>query len=197
MRGAALLALVLPCAAACATSREVWFDQREDFSRHRTWEWLPPPAQTVDAPDRARELEARLIRLVARALDERGLEFAPGRADLLVRYDLDVEREHVLVHETPAVEQLSSLHSSPSYEIQATRQVLHVYEHARLEIVVLADAQRRRPIWRGAIAGRYRGAFPLKQAVARLLEAFPPEPAEPSGRGAPVEGPSLPATGLP
>ena len=35
---------------ACTTPVEISFDEREDFSRYRTWDWLPGAARTIDAP---------------------------------------------------------------------------------------------------------------------------------------------------
>ena len=35
---------------ACATTVDVAFDERADFSRYRTWDWLPRAARTIEAP---------------------------------------------------------------------------------------------------------------------------------------------------
>jgi hypothetical protein len=178
MRGAVQLAAAILAAlgAGCATSVDVAFDEREDFSRYRTWNWLPRAARAVDTPlGPTPALDARLARLVERALRARGFERRDGPADLFVSYSLRVQREFVTVRETPALQQLSSLHNSPSYWIQAPRSELHIYERGHLTIVV-AGRRQRRVIWRGELEGRFRGDFSphLEEAVWSLLGRFPP-----------------------
>jgi hypothetical protein len=180
MRGAVQLAAVIfgSLGVACATTVDVAFDERADFSRYRSWDWLPRAARTVDAPvGEMRALDARLARLVERALRARGFERTDGRADFFVSYYFRVQREFVIVNETPAMQQLSSFHDSPSYWIQATKSELHTYERGYLAIVVSGSRQQRL-IWRGEFEGRFREDFSphLEEAVWSLLERFPPPP---------------------
>jgi hypothetical protein len=173
----------------------VEFDEREDFSRYRTWDWLPRAARVVDAPlSHTPALDARLARLVERALRARGFERTHGPADFFVSYYLRVQREFVTVRETPAMQQLSSLHSSPSYWIQATRSELHTYERGHLAIVV-AGRRQQRVIWRGEIEGRFREDFSphLEEVVWSLLERFPPQ----TKPAAPAPAPPSPSRELP
>lgn len=161
----------------CATSVDVVFDEREDFSPHRTWSWFPGAATSVDAPfGDPYALEARLARLVERTLDARGFERSGDDADLFVAAYLGIQRQLVHVNETGAVEALHSLHSSPSYEIQSTKRQVELYEKGYL-VIAVSDARRGRPIWRGAFSGRFRGDFwpHLDEAVSSLLERFPPK----------------------
>lgn len=197
MGGAVRLAAAILAAlgVACATTVDVAFDERADFSRYRSWDWLPGAAGAVDAPlGRAPALDARLARLVEEALRARGFERGDGGADLLVGYHLRVQREFVTVREIPAMQQLSSFHNSPSYWIQAPRSELHTYERGHLTIVV-AGRRERRVIWRGQLEGRFRGDFSphLEEAVRSLLERFPP-PAKPPARApaAPDGSPGTP-----
>jgi hypothetical protein len=197
MRGAVQLAAVIfgSLGVACATTVDVAFDERADFSRYRTWDWLPRAARTVEAPlSETRALDARLARLVERALRARGFERTDGRADFFVSYYLRVQREFVTVRETPAMQQLSSLHSSPSYWIQATRSERHTYERGHLAIVV-AGRRQQRVIWRGEIEGRFREDFSphLEEAVWSLLERFPPQ----TKPAAPAPAPPSPSRELP
>lgn len=164
-------------ALACATRVDVTFDEGRDFSPYRTWNWLPGAASQVDAPlGDGLALEARLVRLVEGALEARGFERSAQQADLLVSVYLGIQRELVLASETGAVESVQSLHSTPSYEIQVTRQELHSYERGYI-LVAVSDAVQRRPIWRGEFQGRFRGNFwpHLDEAVSILLQQFPPE----------------------
>ena len=72
---------------------------------------------------------------------------------------------------------LASMHSSPSYAIQATETDFQVYENGALAIVV-AERAGLRVIWDGVLRGRHRDEFSphLEDAVARLLQDFPPPP---------------------
>jgi hypothetical protein len=166
------------CAAfgvACAPPVAVEFDERVDIARYRAWDWLPRAAGSVDAPENdAPALDERLARLVERALQARGFERKRGRAEFFVSYYLRVEREVVSFSETPAIQELSSHHSSPSYQIQATRRELRTYEKGHLAIVV-AGVRQRRVIWRGDFEERFRDDFAphLEEAVQNILDRFP------------------------
>ncbi len=177
MRGSIHLAAVLigGLGLACTTTVHVAFDDREDFSRHRTWDWLPHEAITVHAlPPDQHELDTLLTRLVEGELIARGFERSEGAADFLVASYLRVQRELMTVSVTPATQFLYSLHSSPSYAIQATTQEVHAYERAYLAIVV-AEGREQRLIWRGEFEGRFRGSFAphLGDAVSNLLDRIP------------------------
>jgi hypothetical protein len=177
MRGAARLAsyIFVWLCVACATPVKVEFDERVDISRYRTWAWLPRAARTVDAPfSDAAALDARLARLVERALQEHGFERMRGRADFVVSCHLRVEREIESVSETPAIQELSSHHSSPSYQIQATRRELRTYETGHLTIVV-GGVRQKRVIWRGDFEERFREDFAphLEEAVLSIFDRFP------------------------
>jgi hypothetical protein len=193
MRGTVHLAAVIfgSLGVACATTVDVAFDERADFSRYRTWDWLPRAARTVEAPlSEKLALDARLARLVERALRARGFERTDGRADFFVSTYLRVQRESVIVNETPAMQQLSSFHDSPSYWIQATQSELRSYENGYL-VIVVSGGRQQRLIWRGEFAGRFREDFSphLEEAVWSLLERFPPPP-EPA---APAPAPPSPS----
>lgn len=186
MRSAAHLVAILLAGlgVACMTTVQVAFDEGEDFSTYRTWDWQPDRARTVDAPfSDARALDAALARLVEGALRARGFARSRDPVDFFVAIHLRVEREFVTVHETGAMQVLSSLHDSPSYWVQATKRVVRRYERAQLAIVV-TDRHGQRRVWRGEFQGRFSGDFAphLGDAVSRLLERFPPatKPAAPT-----------------
>jgi len=176
MRGAVHLVAtaVAVLAAGCATSVDVAFDDRQDFSRYHSWDWLPG-ARSVDAvPGEERTLDALTSRLVERELRDRGLVRVLDGADLLVGYALRVQRQLVAVNETGAENLLSSHHDSPSYRIQVTKKRIEVHDNGYLRIVV-TDGRRERVVWRGELRARRRGDFAghLPDAVSRLLGQFP------------------------
>jgi len=120
-------------------------------------------------------LNRDIARLVAQALAERGFEWDPRAPDLLVDVRLSVRRERVIVIETGAIEQLSSLHFSPSYQVQSTTKRLEIYERSRL-VLIATDTRRELIVWKGALEERFRGPFTphSESMIATLLEHFPP-----------------------
>ena len=155
MRGAVLLAAtaVAALSAACATTVDVTFDDAQDFSHYRTWDWLPD-GRSVDAlPGEERGLDALTSRLIDRELRGRGLERADDEADLLVGYELRVRRYVVTANETGATTQLSSHHHSLSYLIQSTTKRIDVYDVGHLRVVV-TDRRRERLVWQGELRAR-------------------------------------------
>jgi hypothetical protein len=169
--------LLLLATVACVSPVTVEFDAEEDFSRHRTWAWLPRP-QAPPADDPA--LHALLNDLVERGLEARGFPRATeGRPDLFVTTHVELRRELEIRTETPAMETLSSLHDSPSYTVEAPRQLLIPYERATL-VVDVADGRERQLVWRGSQTRRVRGRFTDAAAdvVEEILAHFPPPLAE-------------------
>jgi Domain of unknown function (DUF4136) len=176
---AALLAASLAGAwlgLACATSMSVRIDEREDFSHLHTWNWLPPETRRVEAgnAEDASALDRQLERLVAEALSAQGFERVRGPADFHVTYALRVQRQLVTTYETEAEQQLSSLHSAPSFIVQASRPRVVVVETGQL-VVSAVDRRRHKLVWRGELTRRGEGAFAphLTESVARVFESFP------------------------
>jgi hypothetical protein len=176
MRATVHLAAILVAAlvAGCATSVDVSFDPEHDFSRYRTWAWLPGARSVQALPDEERPLDALTSRLVAAELRRLGLAHVDGGADLLVGYTLRVERQLVTVNETGAHQLLASHHSSPSYLIQSTEARVDIHDRGHLQIV-MTDGQREHRVWRGELWARRRGTFSrhLPDTVSRLLGRFP------------------------
>jgi hypothetical protein len=178
-----LATLLLGVAASCSTTVEVAFDPREDFSRYRTWNFLPGSPPRVDAPHgNARALDGRLARLVARGLAEIGLERRATAPDVLVSYHLVLRRQVVEVEEPRAPYLLSSHHSSASYWVEGSNRVRHVHEEVRLGIGLVETSGRM--VWRAAWLRTLEEApiLPLDEAVASLLERYPrPGASDPAG----------------
>ncbi len=166
---------LLASVAGCATTSGPRVEEPGDLSRYRTWDWLRGPGETPGAAaDPSSELERRVARRIAEAMGARGFLRAPGRAELLVDFDFELRREVVQIARTGAVQTLNSLHSSPSFEVQATTYETHRYQVADLRIVAI-DLRERSVVWRGALAQRYEPSRspPVGDAVARLLERMP------------------------
>lgn len=181
----ASLAFLACLGPACASPVDVTWDARVDFSRYRTWDWLPELSRSLDAeaPDLdPRALGPTLTRHVARELAAKGLSRDRLGADLLVGARLRVERRLVVTQQSGAVQHLASMHDSPSYDVQATRTQLDPYEKGRLEIAV-ASSREGRVVWRGVVEDEVRGeiAAHVGELVARLLARFPAADGEARG----------------
>jgi hypothetical protein len=176
MRGAVQLAATAVAAfcAGCATSLDVSYDETEDFSRYRTWDWLPGGRNVEALPGEDRALDSLTSRLVARELRDRGLERVDDEPDFLVGYQLQVYRQLLAVNETGASSYLASHHASPSYIVQTTTSRVDVYDHAHLRFMV-TDGRREKMLWRGDLSARRKGDFAhhLSDAVAELLDRLP------------------------
>lgn len=176
MRGAIHRAAIVLAwlGVGCSTTVDVRFDEREDFSRYRTWDWLPHGLPNVDAHRNARALDAHLARLIERELLERGFERAADRPDFLVTYHLVLRQRVAIVDEPAAAYLLSSHHSSPSYWIEGSRKVTRVYREIRLTIGV-SEAREWMMIWRATQQRTLEDArvLPLDDAVETLLDRFP------------------------
>lgn len=154
------------CGVGCATSVDIDFDDRVDFSRYDSWKWLPRHGAAVQAPHRdERALEALLTRFVGQQLVDRGFERRDERPDLFVTYELVVTRREVQVPSATYV--LSSLHSSPSYIIEDSG-TAQTAEDVYL-VIVLLDA-RGQPIWSGTLL-RY-GDAGLRSSVEDAAETL-------------------------
>jgi len=166
---------LLSSTGGCAQSSILRVEELGDISRYRTWDWLRDPGQTADAvAEPGSDLSFQIARQIEESLLARGFRRAPGRAELLVDFAFELRREGVQVPRTGAMATLNSLHSSPSFEVQAITYETHYHEIADLRIVAIAPRERS-VIWRGSLAERYEGArsAQLKDAVVQLLERMP------------------------
>ncbi len=182
MRETVLLLLVAPwICVGCTTMVDVTVDPGEDLSRLHTWNWLPSgesPEMGVDAPHRnARELHARLGRLIDRQLRSQGFERAE-QADFFVIYHLVLKQRRVIVQVPRAPYLLSSFSYSPSYWIEGSDEEIRVYEDFRLVIGLMRGGERM--IWRGVLERKVEEgqALSLDDGVALLLERLPPAGSE-------------------
>jgi hypothetical protein len=107
------------------------------------------------------------------------LRVGPRAPDLLVDVRLGVQREWAMAIETSAIDQLSSLHFAPSYQVQTATKRFETYERPRL-VVIATDTRRGLIVWKGALEERFRGQFPAKHCMTRLRGSGTPRRACPA-----------------
>ena len=173
---------------SCATTTSLRVEDPGDVARFHTWDWLRDDGERVDAPtDPVSELQ--VARQIEESLSARGFRRVPGNAEVLVDFDLTIRREVVEVARSGALQTLHSLHSSPSFEVQATHYEMRNYEIADLKIVAI-DPREQSVVWRGSFARRYGEVRPpqMNDAVAQLLARMPTPRPRPDGPRAVVRG---------
>lgn len=175
---AALIALAVGGLAGCAgpTPIEVTWDEREDLSRFRTWDWIDGDAVYVHAPfgDDA-QMEAQFAALLESALRERGLERAPGSGELRVAGMIVGSRTYQVFRRARAMQTLHSFHDIGGYEVQADDVERRAVDRCRVAIYLTGPRQERM-IWQAVSEQRHSDgcARHLDDAVANLLDSFPP-----------------------
>ena len=171
----ALSIALLSSILSCATTMSLRVEDPGDISRFRTWDWLRDDAESVDTRSGPEsDLELQVARQIEESLSARGFRRAPGSAEVLVVFDLTIRREVVEVARSGALQTLHSLHSSPSFEVQATHYETRHYEIADLKIVAI-DPRERSVVWRCSFTKRYEEARSpqVNDAVAQLLAKLP------------------------
>lgn len=166
---ASLLATLL----ACASPVEVVVDGHDDFSHHRTWDWLPDSRPNVQPRDvHSLMHDWRVAKRVEQDLHEKGFERSSQSPDFFVSYRLALRPRRIVVDEPWAPYQLSSHNASPSYIIQgSTRSVVDTLDVALW--LNVADATGRE-IWGGTLRrlGDTR-PYTVDDAVQALCERLP------------------------
>jgi len=173
--GIARLALAT-CAAlvvACAAPVKVAVEDGRDFTRYGSWSWLPAP-RDIEARGSEERLAREIRRLVERELAGRGLTRARRGGDLRIGVVLRLRREEVQTYQTGAVAQLSSMHSSPSYEVQSSSRTHDIYERGRL-VIYAVDPEEGKIVWTGIFEDHFRGRFSphLDAAISSVVGRFP------------------------
>ncbi|MGH7336942.1 MAG: DUF4136 domain-containing protein [Myxococcota bacterium] len=175
---AALIALAAGGLAGCVAPipvRVTW-DEREDLSRFRTWDWIEGDAVFVRGPfGDDTEVARQLSALVERSLRERGLEHAPGSSDLRVAALMVGTRTFHAFRRARAMQTLYSHHSVGGYEVQADELVQRPVDRCRVAIYLTGPRQERM-IWQAVSEQRHSDgcARHLDDAVADLLDRLPP-----------------------
>ena len=194
-----VVTITMGLGTGCAARVDFDFDAQEDFSRYRTWDWLPGKGVGVDAPHRrVRALDERLVAEIEEAMSARGFVRSTRGPDFYVTSHLELRRVEVDVKVPLAPYLLSSNGSGPSYWIGGTVVERRSMEDLRL---VIGFVDRGRVTWHAALSERLdqhfteTPALALDDALAALLESFPrhetgasrPKPQRaPLGRPAPA-----------
>jgi hypothetical protein len=177
-----LAAALFGAASGCSAPVRVAFDEGEDFSRYRTWEWRPNVSATLASPTgRSSQLNLLLSSKIARELGSRGYEPARDTPDLLVGYGLTLEHRIVVAEVPRAPYLLSSLSSSASYWVEGSDLEKQKVADVTLGIEI-TDGQGRH-VWSGESKQRLqRGQkFDMDASVAALLERLPARASGPEG----------------
>jgi hypothetical protein len=159
-----LIALVLVAVlGACHTVRPEWaHDPSADFTKYRTYSWLPSSDLLPPEPIGGGAVTDERIRAaVERALDAKGLLKAANGADLLLGY-LVGAKERLDFSRWSDV-------GSPGRKVDLT-----------LEgglLIGLMDAETRSLVWRGRVTGiegnDEAAALEVEEGILNLLENYP------------------------
>jgi len=151
--------LLLVAAAGSGSSGEVEYDHQVDFSKYKTWSWQEGVTHAMSPVIDNRSREA-----IEKGLAARGLSRADSNATLGVVYHAS---------RTKQIEVVPLGTAAPPTGIR--------YSEKGSLVVEMLDAGSGKVVWRGQAAGVMRYgpdevAEQIKQAVDKLLEAFPPQP---------------------
>ena len=169
-----LAAALSAVASGCLAPVRVAFDEDEDFSRYRTWDWRPNVTATLAAPTGSRSpLNRMLSSKIASELERRGYEPASGAPDLVVGYGLTLERRTVVAEVPRAPYLLSSLSSSPSYWIEGS--TLEKQRVADVTLSIEITDRNGRSVWSGTSTHRLQRGQKLDvdASIVALLESLP------------------------
>lgn len=146
------------------------YDHEVDFTKYRTFKWMPFPKKRPKNTVKPNSiLDKRIRRAVNSQLEARGYEIkATGRTDALLAY-------HVGVKQKIDVSRVDYGYwrGWPRHRVYA-----HRYKEGTL-IVDLVDPELKQLVWRGWAVGAV-GNFDesekkINEAVAKILEEFPPQ----------------------
>jgi hypothetical protein len=161
-----LLAALLLLAASGTPTIKVNADKDTDFSRYKTYDWVPGQEPTTNPAN-----HVRIMRAVERELAARGLEQKMENPDLRVTYLAKIEKK---------IKGQGRQADSPW---SPTPDVRTVVDFKRVEegtlIVELIDAETKLTVWRGVAtqpAPSPDEVGPvIDSTVARLLAEYPPK----------------------
>ncbi len=171
-----ILALVLIAAAGCGgppLTVDADYETSTDFSRYKTWSWLPgdrPSEKDVDAITQQRIRDA-----IEAELPRHGLAKKDAGGDLNVNYQISVEHKIKQSNASVGV----GYGWGPAH-IGVSKSPTREYDEGTL-ILDLVDAQGKTLIWRGTAKGTVHPENSpeekkenIRKAVAYLLEGYPP-----------------------
>jgi len=142
------------------------YDREVDFSRYRTFKWMPVPKKRhKKTVRRGSLLDRRLRRAVERELEAKGYIIKEsGKTDALLAY-------HVGVQNRVDIERYG-------YGYWGRRTYVHRYKEGTF-IIDIVDAQAKQLVWRGAaqgVVGRSGNSEEkINKDIAKIFEKYPPE----------------------
>jgi hypothetical protein len=174
--GSAMLAAIALCVGCAAPAPiQVTWDESEDLSRFRTWDWIEGDPVFVYAPFDAAGTEEQLSALVESSLRGRGLERASDSPELRVAALLVGTRHVEVFQRARAMQTLYSHHDIGGYEVHAEEVERRPVDRCRIAIYVTTSRQEKL-VWQAVSEQKRPGgcAAQLESAVANLLASFPP-----------------------
>lgn len=182
---AVLAAFVAGCSTMEVTSDH---DPQADFSSLARYDWLPEPQKPTGDPriDDNTLLDRRIRRAVDAELAAKGFEKSPADPDFLVGYhvSLDTRRSVQVLNAYYGYAPGWGYHYGAGYRPYAwpgpAETWVYEYEEGTLVLDVVTPGERHL-IWRGAARDEVHfkstpeeSEARIREAVARMLERFPP-----------------------
>jgi hypothetical protein len=169
-----LFALLLTGCSSVSTDYD--FDATADFSKYRSFQWIPASAERVANPAELSQLQDRRIRdAVQKNLAEKGISPAAANPDLIVAYSTRIDPKTEVIDD--GYHGYGYWGYRGSYYRPSSMQV-YQYEEGTL-IVDLIDARRKQLVWRGkavGIVGDYADSENrINEAVQQLFTHYPPK----------------------
>jgi hypothetical protein len=174
--------LLLVALAGCATVRvSSDYEHTRDFSAYKSYGWLaakpvPTGLPTLDTP----MVQERIRKGVDAELTGKGFAQVAESPDFWVKYQLTAEKK-VDVH----TDDDAFMYGATGFEIGVPVTRVSQYDEGTL-IIDVFDAKEKKLVWRGIGQGRLRGESAqsdpekseqrIREAVAAVLESFPPKP---------------------
>ncbi len=168
-----LLVLLTAC-SSISTDHD--FDAEADFSKYRSFAWIPSAAERIANPVEHSQLQDRRIRAaVERELAGKGITATAGNPDLIVAYSTRTTEK------TEVFDNGFNSYGYRGYRGSYWRpSTMNVYQYEEGTLIVdLIDAEKKQLVWRGkavGIVGEYKESEKqINEAVQKLFLAYPPE----------------------
>ena len=169
---APILILILAASLPACSTTDVTSDYKKgvDFSKYRTWAWIPINEMRAPDPMAQNERADRFIRTgIERELVNRGYPMRPGSPDFYVSYITGVKDD------------LGTTAWGYGYGGQAwAAEGIQAYNYREGTLIVdVIDADKRELIWRGwaeGVINTFEEPDQLvREAVQKIFAEFPPE----------------------
>jgi hypothetical protein len=179
-----LIAICGLCASAAACSSievKTQYDAKVDFSRYRTFDWVPKPTTTGPLAHVAPEYRARLEHAVEVALDAKGLHKAPSNVapDLQLDYHVRLRIDQDTWVSNWGWPYLPTSQADWGYaysNLPGPAVEVRDYEVGTL-VMDIVDTKERRLVWRGSATGAADPSATQSMLVSeaqRVLASYPP-----------------------